>query len=40
LSVDLGRIDEHVHLKHFACAGSYMGVAWPDAWLMGALPLR
>jgi len=31
LSADLGMIGEHVHLEHFSC----VGVAWPDAWLMG-----
>ena len=40
LSTDLGMIDEHVHLEHFAYVNSYVSVAWPDTWLMGALLSR
>ena len=40
LIVDLGKIGEHMHLQHFVCVNSYVGVAWPNSCFMGALSSR
>ena len=37
LRANLGTLGEHMHLKHFSCVYSYVGIAWIDAWFMGAL---
>jgi len=37
LRANLGTLGEHMHLEHFVCVYSYVGVAWPNAWFMGAL---
>ena len=37
LRANLGTLGEHIHLEHFQCLYSYVGVAWSDAWFMGAL---
>ena len=34
LRASLDSLGEHMHLEHFVCVYSYVGVAWPDAWFM------
>ena len=39
LRANLGTLGEHMYLEYFACVYSYVGIAWPDAWFMGAQTL-
>jgi len=40
LRANLGTLGELVHLEHSACVYSYVGVAWPNVWFIGALTSR
>jgi len=37
LRANLGTLGKHMHLEHFTCVCSYVGVIWPDTWFMRAL---